>query len=208
MEDEDRMMYGEPPGIPENVMDEGAALPDWDLAYALDQAAQHARRATILRLRGQEIGAMFAAEIDRLTERMVEILEPMKNEVERRERMVELIHRRYVKKIGKTLKLPTGPDSKLTKGQPEFVVDDEEKLRAWAAANDLEGRLWPRKPAPEPTLNRNELKAVAKLVGTIPEGEPGTELPVLIGDGESGEAIPGLVVRAPGDRWNYGKKAD
>lgn len=195
----DAQMYGEPPGIPENVMDEGVALPDMELAEALDLAARHARRATVLRLTGHEIAAMFQAEHERLTERALEVLEPIKAEVERRERMVELIHRRFVKKIGKTLKLPTGPDSKLTKAQPELVVEDEAALRAWAEESTLLTVLWPPKAPPAPTLSRAALKAAAKLVVKL---EPGAEAPGVTTDGEF---VPGVKYVARHDHWNYGK---
>lgn len=185
MSDPDQELYGAPPGEPEDP----AAM-----EYGI--AAAHNRRATYLLHRRSELVDAWKAETDRLADALAKALEPIEAEVGWRLAAVEAFHRRNVAALGKTVQFPTGPPSKLTLGQPELVVDDEDAFRAWAAERDLEDEVWPEKPR---TLAKAAAKAAAPPgIDKKKRPEPGSHVPAVTADGET---VPGVHYIAPGDSW-------
>lgn len=188
MSDPDQELYGPP-----------AAEPEDPAAIEYGTAAAHNRRATYLAERRREIIAAWEEERARLDHGLALALEPLEREIRWRLAAVEAFHRRHVKALGKTVQFPTGPPSKLTLGQPELVVADEDTFRAWAAEAGLEADVWPVKPAPEPTLNRTAAKAVARpAIDKKKRPEPGSVVAAVTPDGEP---VPGVHYIAPGESW-------
>lgn len=191
MTDPDQELYGAPPAEP--------ADPEAAAAMEFGVAAAHNRRATYLLDRRDQIVGAWKAETERLADALALALEPLDREVLWRLGAVEAFHRRNVAALGKTVQFPSGPPSKLTLGQPELVVADEDAFRAWAAEQGLEALVWPVKPAPEPVLSRTAAKKVAPAaIDKKQRPEAGSIVAAVTADGEP---IPGVHYLAPGDTW-------
>jgi hypothetical protein len=191
---EDQLLHGdlEPPEDQDPVV--------WSLTPPtpedLDQAARHNRRAAVLARRIQEYRTIFTAEELRLKERLQETLAPLQKELEWRQAAVEAFHRANVGSMGKTLRFPSGPTSKLTARPLELVIEDPDALRAYLAEQGKEWEVWELVE----TYRASKLQALLTKA-TNEKPEPRTRVPALYG----GEVVPGVAYVAAEDRWNHGK---
>lgn len=151
--------------------------------------ATHVRRAAAGMAEAGRINSLFDAEVAKLEERRKAMLAPIAKNHAWHVRAVEGWHRQQLAagNVGKTVKFPAGK-SEIRANQPAMEIVDEDALRAWLHANDLEAVVYPVK---EPVLSKkalNDVTNVAKRDGA----EPGETLTVVNDDGE---VVPGVRAR-------------
>lgn len=152
-----------------------------------EQADIWLRRLARLNGESEQIGALAAVEIDRLTAWRDDRLSGVVRDAQRIERHVELWARATLTGKRKSLSLPWGTPSLRQRSRSVSVTDDA-AFEQWALANDRELLLLPGK------TRQPDKRAVAESfeVGPLIEADDDTKRHSLVT--REGEQVPGVVI--------------
>lgn len=162
-----------------------------EIPIGQDKANWHLRKGGTIRASQDALRSLFDAEIQMLMDRRDDRMSIFENQALWHERAVEMWHRGALAKgdAGKTANLPHGTSS-IRASQPATEIFDEDLMRAWLAANDLESVVYPVK---EPALSKAALK---KAVAMVDKNGKEAGSPIAAVHPDTGEVVPGLRFRA------------
>ncbi len=196
-----KLLYGDEPTADEidRLIEQGNPEPADSFA--------HAHWCNVMARASQARADQQAAEIDDLIHRLrfkrAELVDPHEARAGYWHKRVEGWHRKALvdkdDPTGKTVKFPTGGESKLRASQPVRLADpNHEELGAWLAKA---GHNADKVYKPVPDLNERFLVSELYKLAGRPKTADREEGDIISLVDNEGQEIPGLKFRVTGDRW-------